>query len=178
VIPKVKCDNGRPCKRCQKNNLRCLTSSPRPSQTPVPGGTENLLSDFPYVSQNSSANDSQLDDLRPQKQGSDAQALLDLYNNTDYCQQTVPTFFDQIMVSGSDYMSLEYMQPPPDLTARMPDVEFSLQPLIKCSRHRQHRTSMSEAHRRIHKLGKCIMRESIVVLLRDDMLSSSNHLGT
>jgi hypothetical protein len=124
VISKVKCDNGRPCKRCQKKNLQCLTQSPRPSQAPVPGGTENLLSGFPYVSESPYANNSQLDDLRLQEQGSAAQALLDLYNTTDYCQQNIPAFFDQIMVSGSDYMSLEYMQPPPDLTAWMPDVEW------------------------------------------------------
>lgn len=54
----------------------------------------------------------------------DAQALLDLYNTTGYNQHTIPAFFEQIMVPAPDFMGVDFMQPPPDLTAWMPEVDW------------------------------------------------------
>lgn len=54
----------------------------------------------------------------------DAQALLDLYNTTGYNQHTIPAFFEQIMVPAPDFMGVDYLQPPPDLAAWMPEVDW------------------------------------------------------
>ena len=54
----------------------------------------------------------------------DAQALLDLYNTTGYNQHTIPAFFEQIMVPAPDFMGIDYLQPPPDLAAWMPEVDW------------------------------------------------------
>lgn len=54
----------------------------------------------------------------------DAQALLDLYNTTDYNQHNIPAFFEQIMVPAPDFMGADYMQAPPDLMAWMPEVDW------------------------------------------------------
>jgi hypothetical protein len=54
----------------------------------------------------------------------EAQALLDLYNTTSYAQHTIPAFFEQIMVPAPDFMGVDYMQAPPDLTAWMPETDW------------------------------------------------------
>ncbi|KAH7074454.1 C2H2 type zinc finger domain-containing protein [Paraphoma chrysanthemicola] len=54
----------------------------------------------------------------------DAQVLLDLYNDTGYNQHGIPAFFEQIMVPAPDFIGVNYMQPPPDLTAWMPEVDW------------------------------------------------------
>jgi hypothetical protein len=55
---------------------------------------------------------------------SDAQALLDLYNTTGYNQHAIPAFFEQIMVPAPDFMGADYLQPPPDLMAWMPEADW------------------------------------------------------
>ncbi|KAF2629060.1 C2H2 type zinc finger domain-containing protein [Macroventuria anomochaeta] len=65
-----------------------------------------------------------MNDVYLEEANADAQALLDLYNTTDYNQHTIPAFFEQIMVPAPDFMGVDYMQPPPDLTAWMPEVDW------------------------------------------------------
>ncbi|KAH6629612.1 C2H2 type zinc finger domain-containing protein [Boeremia exigua] len=66
----------------------------------------------------------QVDEVFLEETNADAQALLDLYNTTGYNQHTIPAFFEQIMVPAPDFMGAEYMQPPPDLMAWMPEVDW------------------------------------------------------
>jgi hypothetical protein len=54
----------------------------------------------------------------------EAQALLDLYSTTGYTQHAIPAFFEQIMVPAPDFMGIDYMQSPPDLTSWMPEVDW------------------------------------------------------
>ena len=129
VLSKVKCDNGRPCKRCQKKGLSCVTkfsdtssftqstTNEQPPQvfaTPADGqGNPNGFDD-----------DIQLNGVYLNEASTEAQALLDLYNTTSYTQHTIPAFFEQIMVPAPDFMGVDYMQAPPDLTAWMPETDW------------------------------------------------------
>jgi hypothetical protein len=54
----------------------------------------------------------------------EAQALLGLYNTTEYSQHNIPAFFEQIMVPAPDFLGMEFMQPPPDLTTCMPELDW------------------------------------------------------
>ncbi|KAJ4376924.1 hypothetical protein N0V86_006362 [Didymella sp. IMI 355093] len=69
-------------------------------------------------------NDMQVNDIYLNEANADAQALLDLYNTTGYNQHTIPAFFEQIMVPAPDFMGVDYLQPPPDLAAWMPEVDW------------------------------------------------------
>jgi hypothetical protein len=53
-----------------------------------------------------------------------AQELLKLYHDTSNQQQTIPSFFEQIMVSEPDFLGVEYLQPPPDFTNWMPEIDW------------------------------------------------------
>ncbi|KAI4688799.1 uncharacterized protein J4E84_004729 [Alternaria hordeiaustralica] len=68
--------------------------------------------------------DMQLNDVYLNETNTEAQALLDLYNTTGYTQHTIPAFFEQIMVPAPDFLGSDYMQPPPDLTAWMPESDW------------------------------------------------------
>lgn len=68
--------------------------------------------------------DIQLNDVYLNETNTEAQALLDLYNTTGYTQHTIPAFFEQIMVPAPDFLGSDYMQPPPDLTAWMPETDW------------------------------------------------------
>jgi hypothetical protein len=66
----------------------------------------------------------QVNDVYLNEANADAQALLDLYNTTSYNQHNVPAFFEQIMVPAPDFMGVDYLQPPPDLAAWMPEIDW------------------------------------------------------
>lgn len=128
VISKVKCDNGRPCKRCQKKGFACLTKC---SESPVPQTSAEeerppLLSASAdeQVIASQFEDGTQGNDVYMAEATTDAQALLDLYNTTGYNQHSIPAFFEQIMVPAPDYMGVDFMQPPPDLTAWMPEGDW------------------------------------------------------
>lgn len=76
------------------------------------------------VHQDQFENSIQVNNVYLNEANTDAQALLDLYNTTGYKQHTIPAFFEQIMVPAPDFMGVDYMQPPPDLTAWMPEVDW------------------------------------------------------
>ncbi|CAN9452073.1 unnamed protein product [Alternaria alternata] len=129
VISKVKCDNGRPCKRCQKKGLSCVTKFSDSSSF-----TQSTTSEQPpqvfatpaddQVNPNGFDDDIQLNGVYLNEASDEAQALLDLYNTTSYAQHTIPAFFEQIMVPAPDFMGVDYMQAPPDLTAWMPETDW------------------------------------------------------
>jgi hypothetical protein len=53
-----------------------------------------------------------------------AQELLNLYHDTSNQQQPFPNFFEHIMVSETDFLGVEYPQPPPDFTKWMPEIDW------------------------------------------------------
>jgi hypothetical protein len=53
-----------------------------------------------------------------------AQELLNLYHDTNNQQQAFPNFFEQIMVSETDFLGVEYPQAPPDFTKWMPEIDW------------------------------------------------------
>ncbi|RYO26282.1 hypothetical protein AA0111_g8164 [Alternaria arborescens] len=129
VLSKVKCDNGRPCKRCQKKGLSCVTKFSDTSSF-----TQSTTSEQPpqvfatpaddQSNPNGFDDDIQLNGVYLNEASTEAQALLDLYNTTSYTQHTIPAFFEQIMVPAPDFMGIDYMQAPPDLTAWMPETDW------------------------------------------------------
>ena len=130
VMSKVKCDNGRPCKRCQKKGLSCLTKSADSSPFPQTKTAQEHLSQVFSRSTEQQVESSQfdvdmgVDDVYLAEPNTDAQALLDLYNTTGYNQHAIPAFFEQIMVPAPDFMGADYLQPPPDLMAWMPEADW------------------------------------------------------
>lgn len=129
VVSKVKCDNGRPCKRCEKKGLACSTRSS--DTTPLPQATTNEVQ-FPQIFATEEPRgdaaqfetDISANNVYLEEPNANAQALLDLYNATGYSQHAIPAFFEQIMVPAPDFMGADYMQPPPDLMAWMPEVDW------------------------------------------------------
>ncbi|KAH8626860.1 hypothetical protein IG631_18878 [Alternaria alternata] len=129
VLSKVKCDNGRPCKRCQKKGLSCVTRFSDTSSF-----TQSTTSEQPpqvfatpaddQGNPNGFDDDMQLNGVYLNEASTEAQALLDLYNTNSYTQHTIPAFFEQIMVPAPDFMGVDYMQAPPDLTAWMPETDW------------------------------------------------------
>lgn len=130
VVSKVKCDNGRPCKRCHKKGLACLTRSADSSPIPQAKTAQEQLSrvfTHPTEQQVDSSQfdvDMGVDNVYLAEPNSDAQALLDLYNTTGYNQHAIPAFFEQIMVPAPDFMGADYLQSPPDLMAWMPEADW------------------------------------------------------
>lgn len=120
VVSKVKCDNGRPCKRCQKKGFTCTTKS-------YPQAVSEELPSHEFAEHQSVQtrfdNGIQMSNVYLEAADDDAQALLDLYNTTGYSQHAIPAFFEQIMVPAPDFMGVDYMQPPSDLTAWMPELD-------------------------------------------------------
>ncbi|OAG17197.1 C2H2 type zinc finger domain-containing protein [Alternaria alternata] len=117
-LDSLKCDNGRPCKRCQKKGLSCVTKFSDSSSF-----TQSTTSEQPPQVFATPADD-QLNGVYLNEASDEAQALLDLYNTTSYAQHTIPAFFEQIMVPAPDFMGVDYMQAPPDLTAWMPETDW------------------------------------------------------
>ncbi|KAH7087408.1 hypothetical protein FB567DRAFT_524983 [Paraphoma chrysanthemicola] len=129
VVSKVKCDNGRPCRRCQKKGVLCVGKSSQASSLPPAGAEDHSSHVSTRITERYGDADHLQDRVRMssvyiEDASADAQALLDLYNNTGYNQHAIPAFFEQIMVPAPDFMGLDYMQPPPDLTAWMPEVDW------------------------------------------------------
>jgi hypothetical protein len=133
VLSKVKCDNSRPCRRCQKKSLDCTTR--------ITNRADNLnfcdlqnqpITDFPTPHEQCTAHDLVLDQrLELEVANSNfsenvpiAQELLNLYHDAGTRQQTIPSFFEQIMVSEPDFLGVEYSQPPPDFANWMPEIDW------------------------------------------------------
>jgi hypothetical protein len=135
VVSKVKCDNTRPCRRCQKKNLVCTTkTTTRPDDVDffddqdqsTAGATspcnQNVSQTASHQEQHAglTTGGNTLDDDVPI-----AQELLNLYHDTSTAQHNaIPSFFDQIMVPEPDFLELGYAQPPLDFSKWMPEVDW------------------------------------------------------
>lgn len=138
VSSKVKCDNGRPCKRCLRKRLACterdkthehmamrhtnehqqherfLLSSSEQATGPVKltqTSSKQQLGAFPLVSHDQNMEVQEIPDLFDQSQ-------------TNGGAFDIPAFFEHIMVAGQDWMRSDYAQPPPDLTSWIPDGDW------------------------------------------------------
>jgi hypothetical protein len=135
VVSKVKCDNTRPCRRCQKKSFVCTTKT-----TTRPDDVDFFdTQDQSTAGATSPCNQHGAQAASPQEQNADlttsgntfeddvpiAQELLNLYHDTSTGQHNViPTFFDQIMVPEPDFLELGYPQPPLDFSKWMPEVDW------------------------------------------------------
>lgn len=138
VLSKVKCDNGRPCKRCETKNLTCGTinsmSVASPSSTMDSGQTPVDKSRLPSQHQRLQGSTSNTANVMaaPFRSGAgdeedlNAQVLLNLYGGGGILGHVfdAPPFFNHIMVSETDWIRGEVMSPPPDLTSWMPDLDW------------------------------------------------------
>jgi hypothetical protein len=131
VLSKVKCDNSRPCRRCQKKAIACTTRTTSradslnfcdvqdlPTTTPCEQSTVHVLAPHEQPPDLAIPSNNLGDDVPI------AQELLNLYNDTSNQQQAFPNFFEQIMVSEPDFLGVEYSQPPPDFTNWMPEIDW------------------------------------------------------
>jgi hypothetical protein len=135
VVSKVKCDNSRPCRRCQKKNSLCTTKTNTHSEATdffgvhdeaTAGATspceQNAAQTVPQQEQRAvlTVGGSTFEDDVPI-----AQELLNLYNDTGTSQHhAIPNFFDQIMVPEPDFLELGYSQAPLDFAKWMPEVDW------------------------------------------------------
>lgn len=152
VVSKAKCDNGRPCQRCQKKSIDCSTK-PIPAvpekETPV-SESRGVNMDLAYSrTTNPSLNiqeeqtrmatpivqSSPVNPVAPDKnmesQNVHPSSLLqsepyevhDLYSDSINPATGFPSFFDQIM--GSDFdLSTRSMELPPNISTYFPDQDW------------------------------------------------------
>ncbi|KAH6099556.1 hypothetical protein HBI69_229430 [Parastagonospora nodorum] len=125
VISKVKCDNCRPCQRCLKRNLECTTRmhdaqdgsvtapSPRVEQVLEHPTTQGGTQTDPIYPVNTFM------DVSPAHQG-----ISDIYQNALHQPHAFSNFFEQIMVDHGDFLAMDYLQPPPDLTTWLPEADW------------------------------------------------------
>lgn len=133
MISKVKCDNSRPCKRCQKKCIECTTRTTSRSETLAADESGQSIEDFaPSAEHQQSLDESnqegpQLDEaienttFHTIPENTD---LLSLYQHPNHNIHNVPNFFEQIMVMEPDFLSMEYLQPPPNLSSWLPEVDW------------------------------------------------------
>ncbi|KAH7385238.1 hypothetical protein DE146DRAFT_666574 [Phaeosphaeria sp. MPI-PUGE-AT-0046c] len=131
---KVKCNNSRPCKRCRSKNIICASRNDPlqlghlsgPDGVPnatlgldqMQAHTSDAIPDAPnYVDAASTFAGSYgvADDSTMPMHG---------FHDEGALSQDLRTFFEQIMVPDFDSMGTEYVQPPPDLSAWMDEVEY------------------------------------------------------
>lgn len=125
-------------KRCQKKSLRCTSDGVSPQQIPSSIPAATLVNDatvtFPTPPDIPSPTDLSHDaDTQPGNEylvepfsvavDTDPQGLHNLENDGYIQGPRVPTFFEQIAVSASDYIGIEVPQVPLDLMTWMPDID-------------------------------------------------------
>jgi hypothetical protein len=82
-----------------------------------------------------------------------AQELLNLYHDTSNQQQAFPNFFEHIMVSETDFLGVEYPQPPPDFTKWMPEIDW-LDNVDICTSHRRNIRDTSSRPGQSERVGR------------------------
>jgi hypothetical protein len=125
VISKVKCDNYRPCQRCLKKNSQCTTRI-------LDGQDGSIGAHSPLVDQSS-------EQLTSQEEPPPGLIYpVDAFIQAAAGHRGIPSidpeavgqpnalsnFFDQIMVTQPDFLATEYLQPPPDLNAWLPETDW------------------------------------------------------
>lgn len=132
---KVKCDDSRPCKRCRDKCLTCTTTNEsRPSLCTLEANwiqkttssasqqsAQPLKDSLETITGNVESN--QLTAGTEPRVSS--LALGDTFGDEVIMSNdfSIPAFFEHIMVSDLDWMRGGYIQPPPDLTTWMQDVD-------------------------------------------------------
>ncbi|KAK5718427.1 hypothetical protein LTR15_008154 [Elasticomyces elasticus] len=135
VTAKVKCNNQRPCQRCLKKNASCHTDSLSQLTAQDTTGTHdlrpaafvnatiedsNVLLDQPSAGMvNSGVVDFSLQDTFDNRNGPEMASLFD-----DYDGLQMPSFFEQIMVPGADFVGADSTQYPPSMNNLFPDHDW------------------------------------------------------
>ncbi|KAH7559035.1 hypothetical protein BM1_03972 [Bipolaris maydis] len=125
VISKVKCDNYRPCQRCLKKNTPCTTQIPdkhnvcvSDSSASVKQTSEQLLSQ----------EEPRPDLMYPVDVFIEAatvnRGISEIYHEAANPPQPLSNFFEQIMVTQSDFLANEYLHPSAGLTAWLPETDW------------------------------------------------------
>jgi hypothetical protein len=135
VVSKVKCDNSRPCRRCQKKNFVCTTKTTTrtdasaffdvrdQSTTAAASPCEQNVAQV--VPRRGQCSDLTVGGNSFSEEVPIAQELLNLYHETSTHQNhATPSFFDQIMVPEPDFLEFGYSQPPLDFIKWMPEVDW------------------------------------------------------
>lgn len=140
VLSKLKCDNGRPCLRCQRRNISCSSASLDQQSSPggpTPDGLErDAILTPPETSDGwqpgssvfgSSDNvghvllsDSPLPSTIANSMGPQSWPL----SNGNVNDFDFPAFFDHIMVPREEYVSAQSVQMPPSISTLMPDKDW------------------------------------------------------
>lgn len=138
VISKLKCDNERPCQRCQKRKIECKIASldqqrsqRKDEDVPViqaiptpphqtPDGLHRIL--------DINLSSDQMADVPTTEAAFDADLMSGLtewqFTDLNVGPYDFPSFFEHIMVPGPDFVAAESMQVPPDISKLMPDKEW------------------------------------------------------
>lgn len=133
VRSKDKCDNSRPCKRCQKKSLLCTTiESKSRFSAPLSDSHEATFRSDPEQFQARSDAPNSVDEMQLDQrivttdQSMDTHILQEAFENQSSVRGAfdIPPFFEHIMVSEPDWMSGSYIQPPADLAAWLQDNDW------------------------------------------------------
>lgn len=124
VLSKVKCDNVRPCRRCQKKSIVCSTRTTSRAHSLGFCEIQGPITPTDFLAQPGQVPDSDVANNHFGDEAPIAQELLNLYHDANNQQQAFPNFFDYIMVSETDFLGVEYPQPPPDFTKWMPEMDW------------------------------------------------------
>jgi hypothetical protein len=137
VISKVKCDNSRPCKRCQIKDIECTTRTKSRSECLAPFDLQEKS-----IAEITPPSEQELSQISPQEEvqqelvisrdprevfnnaAMDSHELASMYQDFKNPQLGVPNFFEQIMVTQPDFVGTNYLQPPPDLTSWFPEIDW------------------------------------------------------
>ena len=138
VLSKVKCDNGRPCKRCEKKSIDCVTTPNVSAASPAPtflavNSPLHLLQNRPqHPVSHSRASEVSPETQEPNHSRSpvrpnlEAQVLLDLRHSGGTLDKSRNTasLLDRATVSDPDRMGIEVSHAP-KLNFWMPELEWS-----------------------------------------------------
>jgi hypothetical protein len=137
VISKVKCENSRPCQRCQKKGFECTTITLSRSE-----GSALFDPQGQSIAELTPPSEQRLSHVSPQGEvepspiisrelqevfndvATDDHEQAGLYQDVNNSQLGVSNFFEQIMVMEPDFMGMDYLQPPPDLTSWFPEIDW------------------------------------------------------
>jgi hypothetical protein len=133
IASKVKCDNSRPCKRCISKNIACETCMELSQRRtfPASNGEQNMTEESNLMPTSSGGGVSHspidVDEVLPgsidYQLMNESPAQMQNLHGGSAISDDLRIFFEQIMVPELQSFHGEYLQPPPDLTAWMPEVD-------------------------------------------------------
>ncbi|PPJ54283.1 hypothetical protein CBER1_06569 [Cercospora berteroae] len=133
VISKLKCDNSRPCQRCEKRKIDCRTDSldrDRSVKAPSVAAGENQQQQqqgtpsIPLPSPPDSASNNGFASLSSSENPATLESLPQLQDDSNWNlpDMAFPTFFDQIM--APDFVASDSMHLPLDIFNHMPEQDW------------------------------------------------------